>query len=112
MWIAVVSLFLSSLIQPLSWGFFPLLNHLYFILQGSNLFSLVTGKSNQNVIRVIGVFSLINGFLNPIVYATIYPRYKKGYIFVFQTILRVCGGRKPTLTTADFSKYGLRLQRF
>eukprot|EP00795_Rhopilema_esculentum_P006943 gene6943-12563_t len=70
---------------------------------GSNLFSLVTGKSNQNVIRVIGVFSLINGFLNPIVYATIYPRYKKGYIFAFQTILRVCGGRKPTLTTADFN---------
>eukprot|EP00794_Sanderia_malayensis_P015436 gene15436-17012_t len=69
----------------------------------SNLVSLATRRTNETVIRIVGLCSLINGLVNPIIYATVYPRYKRGYLFVLKTILRLCGGRKPDLTTADFN---------
>ena len=74
----------------------------------SNLISLILGKASKpddTSTKIVGIFSLVNGLMNPVVYAAIYPRYKKGYVFVFRTIFRICGGKKSNITTADFGEF-------
>ncbi len=70
----------------------------------SNFISLITGERNETVVKLVGMFSLINGLINPVLYATIYPRYRKGYVFVFKTISSFCGGKKPDITADDFGR--------
>ena len=70
----------------------------------SNFYSLFTNKQNDRVIIIVGFCSLINGLINPIIYGTLNPRYKKGYLFVLRKIFTICGGKQPDMTLADFGK--------
>lgn len=66
-----------------------------FIFQLINLYSMVTGQINHSQVILMGFFSLVNALINPILYAKMSQRYRKGYIYIFKKILSVCGGAKP-----------------
>ena len=60
-----------------------------------NLYSMVTGKINHSQVILVGLFSLVNALINPILYGKMSQRYRKGYVYIFKKVLSVCGGEKP-----------------
>lgn len=56
---------------------------------------MVTGQINHSLVVIIGMFSLVNALINPILYGKMSQRYRKGYTYIFRKILSVCGGDQP-----------------
>ena len=70
------------------------------LLQMVNLVSLVKKKpESSSEVVIAGLFSLINGLINPILYGKMSTRYRKGYMFVLRKITSLCGCAPPE---ADF----------
>lgn len=60
-----------------------------------NLYSMITGKFNHSQVILVGMLSLVNALINPILYGKMSLRYRQGYIFIFRKILSLCGASKP-----------------
>lgn len=56
---------------------------------------MVTGKFNHSQVILVGMLSLVNALINPILYGKMSLRYRQGYIFTFRKILSLCGASKP-----------------
>ena len=56
---------------------------------------MVTGQINHSLVVIIGMFSLVNALINPVLYGKMSQRYRKGYIYIFKKILSVCGAEHP-----------------
>ena len=56
---------------------------------------MVTGKFDHNQVILVGMLSLVNALINPILYGKMSLRYRQGYIFIFRKILSLCGASKP-----------------
>ena len=56
---------------------------------------MITGKFNHSQVILVGMLSLVNALINPILYGKMSLRYRQGYIFIFRKILSLCGASKP-----------------
>ena len=56
---------------------------------------MVMGQINHSLVIIIGMFSLVNALINPVLYGKMSQRYRKGYIYIFKKILSVCGAEQP-----------------
>ena len=61
-----------------------------------NLVSLVKEKpESSSEVVIAGLFSLVNGLINPILYGKMSSRYGRGYYFVLRKIACICDKTKP-----------------
>ena len=56
---------------------------------------MVTGKFNHSQVILVGMLSLVNALINPILYGKMSLRYRLGYLYIFKRTLSVCGASKP-----------------
>ena len=75
--------------------FFHFCLFVFLSFQLINLYSMVTGRINHSQVILVGLFSLVNALINPILYGKMSQRYRKGYVYIFTKILSVCGGERP-----------------
>lgn len=56
---------------------------------------MVTGKFNHSQVILVGMLSLVNALINPILYGKMSLRYRLGYLYIFKRTLSACGASKP-----------------